>query len=216
MGREKAFGWRFSFFTYWGSSRNWRGGAEMRYSRIDAQRRRRACRKISNFTAGTASGIVARQAAAMGLWFVPLGPVLDAHGLHAIKPFAFAASALAAFVSPLIFGAMTDRHTSPVKVLRGLALAAAAALALVSTAIKMNGHPWLVLALIQLYSLCSAPMWSISSTIVLARLEDAQKEFGPLRAMATIGWMTGCLLVSLLNADTSSLAGYTGAVTWLM
>jgi nucleoside transporter len=156
------------------------------------------------------------QAAAMGIWFVPLGPVLDAHGLHAIKPFAFAASAVAAFVSPLIFGAMADRHTSPVKVLRGLALAAAATLALVSTAIKMNGHPWLVLALIQLYSLCSAPMWSISSTIVLARLEDAQKEFGPLRAMATIGWMTGCLLVSLLNADTSSLAGYTGAVTWLM
>jgi hypothetical protein len=59
-------------------------------------------------------------------------------------------------------------------------------------------------------------MWSISSTIVLARLEDAKKEFGPIRAMATIGWMAGCLLVSLLNADTSSLAGYTCAVTWLM
>ena len=156
------------------------------------------------------------QAAAMGIWFVPLGPVLDAHGLHAIKPFAFAASALAALVSPLIFGAMADRHTSPVKVLRGLALASAAAMTLVSTAIKMNGQPWLVLALIQLYSLCSAPMWSISSTIVFARLEDAQKEFGPIRAMATIGWMAGCLLVSLLNADTSSLAGYTCAVTWLM
>ena len=156
------------------------------------------------------------QAAAMGIWFVPLGPVLDAHGLQAIKPYAFAASALAAFVSPLIFGAMADRHTSPVKVLRGLALASAAALTLVSTAIKMNGHPWLVLALIQIYSLCSAPMWSISSTIVFARLEDAKKEFGPIRAMATIGWMAGCLLVSLLNADTSSLAGYTGATTWLV
>jgi hypothetical protein len=64
-------------------------------------------------------------AAAMGIWFVPPGPVLDAHGLHAIKPFAFAASAVAAFVSPLIFDAMAERHTSPVKVLRGLALAAA-------------------------------------------------------------------------------------------
>jgi len=64
-------------------------------------------------------------AAALGIWFVPPGPVLDAHGLRAIKPFAFAASAVAAFVSPLIFGAMADRHTSPVKVLRGLALAAA-------------------------------------------------------------------------------------------
>ena len=31
------------------------------------------------------------QGAALGMWFVPLSTVLDAHGLHAIKPFAFAA-----------------------------------------------------------------------------------------------------------------------------
>jgi len=34
--------------------------------------------------------------------------------------------------------------------------------------------------------------------------------------MATLGWMAGCWLVSALNADASSLAGYTGAVTWLV
>jgi nucleoside transporter len=156
------------------------------------------------------------QAAAMGIWLVPLGTVLDAHGLHAIKSFAFAASALAAFVSPLIFGAMADRRVSPVKVLRGLALAAAAAMALAAAAIQRGLNQWLVLALILLYSLCAAPMWSICSTIVFARLEDAKKEFGPVRAMATLGWMAGCLLVSALNADTSSLAGYSGAAVWLL
>src|SRR2546422_11117884 len=83
--------------------------------------------------------------AALGIWFVPLGTVLDAHGLHAIKPYAFAAPALAAFVSPLIFGAMADRQASPVKVLRWLALATAAAMALASTAIKLGWRPWLVL-----------------------------------------------------------------------
>ena len=31
------------------------------------------------------------QGAALGIWFVPLSMVLDAHGLHAIRPFAFAA-----------------------------------------------------------------------------------------------------------------------------
>jgi len=156
------------------------------------------------------------QAAAMGMWLVPLGTVLDAHGLHAIKPFAFAASALAAFVSPLIFGAMADRQVSPVTVLRGLALASAATMALVSAAIHSQLNPWLVLALIQLYSLCAAPTWSIVSTIVFARLEDAKKEFGPVRAMATLGWMAGCWLVSTLNADTSLLAGCSGAVVWLV
>ena len=156
------------------------------------------------------------QGAALGMWFVPLSTVLDAHGLHAIKPYAFATSALAAFVSPLIFGAMADHHASPVKVLRGLALATAATMALASTSIKLNWNPWLVLALIQLHALCSSPTWSISSTIVFARLTDAQKDFGPIRAMATLGWMSGCWLVSALGADTSALAGYSGAGMWLV
>jgi MFS family permease len=155
------------------------------------------------------------QGAALGMWFVPLSTVLDAHGLHAIKPYAFATSALAAFVSPLIFGAMADRQASPVKVLRGLAFATALAMALASTSIKLHWSPWLVLGLIQLHALCSSPTWSISSTIIFARLADAKKEFGPIRAMATLGWMAGCWLVSLLNADTTALAGYSGAVMWL-
>jgi len=156
------------------------------------------------------------QGAALGTWFVPLGTVLDAHGYHDIKPLAFGCSALAAFVSPLIFGAMADRHASPVKVLRGLALATAVAMAVASTAIKLETSRWLVLGLIQLHALCSAPIWSISSAIVFARLADAKKEFGPIRAMATLGWMAGCWTVSALGADSSSVAGYTGAVTWLL
>ncbi len=154
------------------------------------------------------------QGAALGMWFVPLGTVLVAHGLQAIKPFAFATSALAAFVSPLLFGAMADRQASPVLVLRGLSLATAAAMALASTAIKLGWSPWLVLALIQLHALCSAPTFSIASTIIFARLADGQQEFGSLRAMATLGWMSGCWVVSALGADTSPLAGYSGAVVW--
>jgi MFS family permease len=156
------------------------------------------------------------QGAALGMWFVPLSAVLDANGLDHIKPYAFAVTALATFVSPLIFGAMADRHASPVKVLRGLALATSATMALASTGIGLGWNSWLVLGLIQLQALCSAPTWSISSTIVFARLADAQKEFGQIRAMATLGWMSGCLVVSLFNADASSSAGYIGAVTWFI
>ena len=156
------------------------------------------------------------QGAALGMWLVPLSTVLDAHGLHAIKPFAFASTALAAFVSPLIFGAMADRQVSPVIVLRWLSLATAAALALASTAIKLGWNPWLTLAVIQLYALCSSPTFSIACTIVFARLADGQKEFGPIRAMATLGWMAGCWMISALGADTSALAGYSGAVMWVL
>ena len=154
------------------------------------------------------------QGMAMSVWFVPLGNVLDAHGLHGIKPFAFATGAVAAFVSPLMFGAMADRHVPPARVLRWLALATAAMMSLASTAIKFHGNGWLVLALIQLLSLASAPMLSISSTIVFAQLADS-KEFAPMRVMMTIGWMAGCVLASVLNADTSSLAGYASATIWV-
>ncbi len=153
---------------------------------------------------------------ALGMWFVPLSRVLDAHGLQSIKPFAFAASALAAFVSPLIFGAMADRQVAPARVLRGLALATACAMALASTAIGRRWNPWLVLALIQLHALCSSPTWSISNTIVLSRLRSSTREFGPIRAMATLGWMSGCWLVSALGADASTLAGYGGSIVWLL
>jgi nucleoside transporter len=155
------------------------------------------------------------QGVAMSTWFVPLGSILDAHGMHGIKPFAFAATALAAFVSPLMFGAMADRHVAPARVLRWLAVATAVMLLLVSTAIRLHANAWLVLALIQLMTLCNAPMLSISSTIIFARLAHSN-EFAPMRVMLTFGWMSGGVLASLLNADTSSLAGYTSAIVWLV
>ncbi len=156
------------------------------------------------------------QAAAMAIWFVPLGPILDAHGLHDIKPFAFAASGVAAFISPLMFGAMADRHVPPAKVLRGLAGITAVAMFIISTAIQQHWNGWLILLLIQLFYFFYSPMFSISTALVLARLEDAKKEFGPVRAMATIGWMAGALLISLMNLDRSAYAGYLGATFWFL
>lgn len=162
------------------------------------------------------AGLFLIQGAAMGMWFVPLSTLLDAHGLGFIKPFAYATSAVAALVSPLIFGGVADRHVSPVRVLRWLAVATAAAMAMASVSIHLGWHRWVVLALIQLHAFCSAPTFSISSSIVFARLEDARKEFGPVRAMATLGWMGGCWLISALNADTTPMAGYSGAAVWLL
>ncbi len=153
---------------------------------------------------------------ALGMWFVPLSAVLDSHGLGGIKPFAYATSAMAALLSPLIFGAMADRHASPVRVLRGLAVATAGATALAGASIQCGWDRWLVLALIQLNALCWAPTFSITSSIAFSRLQDSEREFGPVRAMATIGWMAGCWLVSGMGADASPMAGYGSSVGWLV
>ncbi|MDB6153542.1 MAG: hypothetical protein JWL90_1995 [Chthoniobacteraceae bacterium] len=152
----------------------------------------------------------------MGAWFVPLGTVLDSNGLHALKPYAFASSAIAAFISPLIFGAMADRHIAPVRVLRWLALATSAAMLMTAVAIGRGASPWLILAFLQLHSLCSAPTWGISTSIVLGRLSDSRRQFGPIRALGSLGWMVGCWLVSALHADASTTACYTAALVWLL
>ena len=156
------------------------------------------------------------QSAAMAIWFVPLGPILDAHGLHGIESYAFAASAVAAFISPLAFGAMADRHVAPARVLRWLAFATAAILTVIATAIKDGWNAWLVLGLIQIFYIAYSPMFSVSTALVFARLEDAKKEFGPIRSLATVGWMSGGLLVGLLNLDRTAFADYFGAVFWLL
>ncbi len=162
---------------------------------------------------------------AMGMWFVPLGSVLDAAGygdVHilglavSVKALAFASSGISAFVSPLIFGALADQRIAPVRLLRMLALATGLAMTMASTAIKLRWSPAAVLVLIQLHALFSTPTWSISTTIVFSRLADARREFGPLRAMATVGWILGCLIVSALGADRTPLAGFSGAIVWAL
>lgn len=150
------------------------------------------------------------------MWSVSFGNVLRAHGLESIIGYAFACSGVAAFISPLAVGALADQRIPPTKLVRWLAVAAALALALNFTAI---GHGWgpipvLICTLIQ--AVCAAPIFGLSTSIVLSSLENPGREFGPLRSTATFGWMVACVIVSyVLHADTSTLNGYAAAVTWL-
>jgi len=171
--------------------------------------------RVSRAEHGELAALFFLQAMATAMWIVPLSRLLNAHELSAIQPYAFATTGLAAFVSPLIFGAMADRHASPVLVLRWLGVASAAGMALASWSIERRWPALVVLSLIQIYAVCAAPTGSIANTIVFARLQDSQRQFGPVRATATIGWMCGCWLISALHADASPSAGYSCAITWL-
>ena len=59
-------------------------------------------------------------------------------------------------------------------------------------------------------------MFSISTALVFARLADAKKEFGPIRSLATVGWMAGALLIGCLSLDQSAFAAYLGAAFWFL
>lgn len=161
---------------------------------------------------------------ALAAWFVPMGTVLEAANLGALTPIAFAASAIAALLSPLFFGAMADRAVPPVKVLRWIAAGSALFSVLISLAVEHQWCPSTIWLLIQLQALLSAPTNSLAGSIVFARLATSHRYFGSIRAMGTAGWMAGCWLVSGLEWDAhprtfqlsglvwAALAGY----TWLL
>lgn len=173
-------------------------------------------KKISGAQYGELAGLFGLQFMALGVWMVPLSAVLGAHGLESIRPYAFATSAIATLISPLIFGAMADHHVSPVKVLRWLSIASAVAMLMVGWSIRAGWPALVVLLWIQIYALCAAPAPSISTTVVLSCLGHSRKQFGPIRATGTFGWMVGCWVVSIMQADFSVKAQCIGAAAWLL
>lgn len=151
----------------------------------------------------------------MGMWFVPLSNVLRAHGFSHIIPWVMACSGVSAFISPLIVGSLADHRVPPARLLRWLAFGTAAMMAVTAHAIEARWSAAWVLGLAQAQSLMATPTWGLSTTIVLAALSDTKREFGPLRAWATVGWMAGGWIVSLvLQADASTLAAYVAAGFW--
>ncbi len=155
-------------------------------------------------------------AQAAGIWGLAMSNVLRAHGLERIVPYTFACAAVAAMISPLILGSLADQHIPANRLLRWLAVGTSLFLGLTSLAIERDWGMGSVLALLQMQSLCAAPMWGITTTIILARLREPDREFGPIRVWGTIGFMSGGWLTSfVLLADSSTRAGFAASALWL-
>jgi len=163
------------------------------------------------------AGVFFFQAQAIALWFVPFSAVLKSHGLASLIPWAFAASGVAAFISPLMTGSLADRHLSATVLLRYLALGMAVMLGLTFWAVEKSWHPGVILGLIQLLQFVSAPTWGVTSMLVLAQLDNPSRQFGALRVWGTYGWMFAGPLVSFVwHADGSTSTGFIAAAAWLV
>jgi hypothetical protein len=153
---------------------------------------------------------------ALAAWFVPMGTVLQACGLGAWTPFAFGASAVAALMSPLFFGAMADRSVPPIKVLRWVCLGTGLLSLVTAFALKQKLEGVSIWLLIQLQALLSVPTNSLSGSIVLARVANSHGQFGAIRAMGTAGWMAGCWIVSGLHLDASENTFVLSGILWFV
>lgn len=156
-------------------------------------------------------------AAAMAAYIVPLANVLRRYGIaDRVIDFAFCTGGIAALISPMIAGSLADRRLAPERLLAGLCAGSALFLSLTFYAIEHRwGTTW-VLGSMMVYALCSAPGFGLLTSIALSQLTDAQREFGPLRAWATWGWMVAGLGIShVLHADASPASGYGAAVIFM-
>ncbi|MBX7206816.1 MAG: MFS transporter [Verrucomicrobiaceae bacterium] len=153
----------------------------------------------------------------LGMWGVSLASVLRAHGFELIVPYAFAATSVAALVSPLAVGALADQRCSSERLLRWLGLGSMLFLALLFWGIHRRWHPWCVLALAQVHAFWSTPTFGLTTSLVLGRLSDARGQFGLLRLWATLGWMGAGAFVSwVLEADSSPVSGWAGCAGWAL
>lgn len=152
----------------------------------------------------------------MAMWNVPLANIFTAYGRGHLVPWVLATTGIAAFISPLFVGALADQRISATRLMRWLAVGTAMTLTLTCASLMWGLNDGWVLLCAQVQSLIYIPVWSIASSIVFSQLSNAKTQFGPLRAFATLGWMCGCWIVSLvLKADASLLAGFTASALWL-
>lgn len=155
---------------------------------------------------------------ALGLWSINFSSVLKAYGYEQLIQWcgpAGALNAVAAMCSPLIVGALADQRYSSERVLRWLGIGCMVTLGALFWAIEHHWSWQWVLGLAGFNALWSVPTFGLSTSLVVSRMQDPKKEFGPVRASATVGWMLAGVLVSFgLNADHSTLGGYCAIIAW--
>ncbi len=142
-----------------------------------------------------------------GVWYVSMGPYLGK-----ILKFtdmqvgtAYAATGVAAMISPFIVGMIADRFFPTQKVFGFLHLAGGASLLMVGMAQSWGEfYPYLLLHLI-----CYMPTLALSNSLCFQNMSDPQRQFPPIRTLGTIGWIASGFIVG-----SSFMAGEAYQFTW--
>ncbi|EGF8583594.1 MFS transporter [Escherichia coli] len=130
-----------------------------------------------------------------GAWFVPLWLWLSKSGFSAGEiGWSYACTAIAAILSPILVGSITDRFFSAQKVLAVLMFAGALLMYFAAQQTTFAGFFPLLLA----YSLTYMPTIALTNSIAFANVPDVERDFPRIRVMGTIGWMASGLACGFL------------------
>ncbi len=127
-----------------------------------------------------------------GVWYVPMWSYLGTLEVEAsLRGTAYAATGVAAMISPFIVGMIADRFFATQKVFGTLHLLGGIFLYLVGQANDWKEfYPFLLMHLI-----CYMPTLALSNSLCFQNMEDPQRQFPPIRTLGTIGWIASGILV---------------------
>ncbi|SFC09112.1 Putative nucleoside transporter yegT [Pragia fontium] len=130
-----------------------------------------------------------------GAWFVPLWLFLSASGFTPSEiGWSYACTAIAAILSPILVGSLTDRFFAAQKVLALLMLVGALLMWLAAQQTQFSTFFPLLLA----YSLTYMPTIALTNSIAFSNVPDVERLFPRIRVMGTIGWIASGLVCGFL------------------
>ena len=138
-----------------------------------------------------------------GLWGVEMGGYMAAHlrfsGAEIGK--VYSTTAIAAMLSPLLFGYAADRLFSSERLLGVLHLVGAGLLAAAASATTSSTLFWVMLA----YAICFMPTLALTNSISFANIRDSEKDFPLIRVFGTLSWIAAGLFVGFVLHGNKSL-----------
>ncbi|MEZ8858391.1 nucleoside permease [Vibrio sp. 10N.247.311.51] len=130
-----------------------------------------------------------------GAWFVPLWQILNTNGFTPTEiAWSYACTAIAAIISPILVGSITDRFFAAQKVLSVMLIAGAGLMYLAAQQTEFATF----FPLLLLYSLTYMPTIALTNSIAFSNVEDVERDFPRIRVMGTIGWIASGIAIGFL------------------
>ncbi|WP_369308920.1 nucleoside permease [Providencia rettgeri] len=130
-----------------------------------------------------------------GAWFVPLWLFLNKSGFTPSQiAWSYACTAIAAIISPILVGSITDRFFAAQKVLAILMFAGATLMYLAAQQTEFSTFFPLLLA----YALTYMPTIALTNSIAFSNVEDVERDYPRIRVMGTIGWIASGIVCGFL------------------
>ncbi|MEY0542833.1 nucleoside permease [Providencia rettgeri] len=130
-----------------------------------------------------------------GAWFVPLWLFLNKSGFTPSQiAWSYACTAIAAIISPILVGSITDRFFTAQKVLAVLMFAGAVFMFFAAQQTEFSSFFPLLLA----YALTYMPTIALTNSIAFSNVEDVERDYPRIRVMGTIGWIASGIACGFL------------------